>query len=110
MAGRDDGMELLGELICRLNPYTKRTDPENDTCSGEMDVLVARPSGDSPFSRIQLEIDNKYSADWSFKGTAHHVNTAVRIKYRYPVNGKDGTPLYWIEDYLLLGYEGAGGN
>ena len=105
-----DGMAMLSELICRLNPYTERTDPANGTTSGEMDIRVGPAHGDDACSEIQLEIDAKYASDWTFKGAPHRINTAVRIKYRYPVKDRHGAPLYWVEDYLLLGYEGAGGN
>jgi len=122
-------MELLGQLICNLNPYTERSDlPASPRTTGKMDVFLATnhppypdpsnpggsPPAANPFSQIELEVDTKYAADWTFKGQPQRVNTAVRIKYRYPVFPTDDTAdpakaLYWIEDYLLLGYEGAGG-
>jgi len=34
---------------------------------------------------------------------------AYRIKYRFPINDKDGNALYWLEDYLLIGFEGSMG-
>jgi hypothetical protein len=104
----DEEMEkALGELICRLNPY-----------SHEMDIflLPKAPKGDE-LSQIELEADAEYAANWEFKGQAQRINTAIRIKYRYPVRKKDhdGTVapdapiLYWLEDYLLIGYEGGAG-
>jgi hypothetical protein len=114
-------MEAFGDLICRLNPYTERTDLTSPHVTGKMDVFLAAtytdPSnpGDSPLSQVQLQIDAKYAASWTFKGQPQNVNTAVRIKYRYPVypDAAHTTPadvLYWVEDYVLIGYEGAGGN
>jgi hypothetical protein len=105
--------EVLGELVCDLNPYIT----PNTT---EMDIfLVAPAAGTKPpdLSQVELEVDTKYSAEWDFKGQPQRVNTAVRIKYRYgvgkdktkPVDPKTNPAVYWIEDYLLIGYEGAGG-
>jgi hypothetical protein len=105
--------ETLGELICSLNPYINA----NTT---EMDIYLASPAtGTKPpdLSQVELEVDAKYASAWEFKGAPQRVNTAVRIKYRYGV-GQDKTkppdpktnPIaYWIEDYILIGYEGAGG-
>jgi hypothetical protein len=107
-----DQMDILGELICRLNPYTRRTDPDSGKTTGDMDVLLAPDSlGDpkNPYAKVQMEVDTKYPGTWSFKGQAQTVNTAVRIRYRYPVKNKDGKFMYWVDDYLLLGYEGSGG-
>ena len=114
-------MEAFGDLICRLNPYTERTDLTSPRVTGKMDVfLVANYTdpnnqGAVPLSQVELEIDAKYAASWTFKGQPQNVNTAVRIKYRYPVYpDKDHTgpadALYWVEDYVLIGYEGAGGD
>ncbi len=105
-----DGMAMLSELIRRLNPYTERTDPATGNTSGEMDICVGPARGDDVSSEIQLEIDAKYASDWTFKGAPHRINTAVRIKDRYSVTDRHGAPLYWVEDYLLLGYESAGGS
>lgn len=101
--------QKLGDLICKLNPY-----------SHEMDIFVGDPVGDPAkvdFKHTSVEIDTQYPGSWDFKQTPHRINTALRIKYRYPVRKKkaDGTHdpqgkiLYWLEDYLLVGYEGAGG-
>jgi hypothetical protein len=124
MSGSKSDMELLGELICRLNPYTRRKDPSTGRSTGDMDVKLGAAGTDpgganNPYAQVELEVDTKYAADWTFKGQAQRVNTAVRIKYRYPVLGpKDAStssakPVlevkYWVEDYLLLGYEGSGG-
>ena len=39
---------------------------------------------------------------------------AYRIKYRFPVyekpaEGEEPEPLYWLEDYVLIGFEGGMG-
>jgi hypothetical protein len=96
----------LGQLIRLLNPYNHG-----------MDVYTLNPtptpgghaSGTIP--QIQLEVDAKYPGDWTFKGQTQKVNKAVRILYRFPVmsgSDEEATVLYWIEDYLLIGYEGSG--
>ena len=52
--------------------------------------------------------------EWTFKGQPQKINKAVRILYRYPVLGPPaGQPptrpvLYYVEDYLLIGFEGSG--
>ena len=124
--GAVSAMEVLGELICRLNPYTERKDLTSPRTTGKMDVFLAPltnyppqpdpgnpgrtlPPQPNPYSQVELEVDSKYAADWTFKGQPQRVNTAVRIKYRYPVLDGEGNQLYWVEDFLLLGYEGAGG-
>jgi hypothetical protein len=101
--------EALGELICRLNPYTH-----------EMDIYVGNPDPskfDNNPRQLDLEVDTKYPGEWAFKGQSQRINTSIRLRYRYPVRTKkpDGTPdpkgeiLYWLDDYVLIGYEGAGG-
>ncbi|HTY66371.1 MAG TPA: hypothetical protein VMH36_06955 [Alphaproteobacteria bacterium] len=133
------GMKDLGDLLCKLNPYGRRygLDEMPAKWTGDMDIYVGYPNPANPagndLSQVELEVDTKYPADWDFKNAKHRVNTAVRIKYRYPVyhlqdvlpnpqQPPGGTnlpnpehlpanakPIYWIEDYLLIGFEGAGG-
>ena len=110
--GDHDQMAIIGELICRLNPYTRRYDETSGRTTGDMDVFLAPEDPDDPkndYARVQLEVDTKYPGKWDFKGEAQNVNTAARIRYRYPVKSKDGEFLYWVDDYLLLGFEGSGG-
>jgi len=90
----------LGELICMLNPYTH-----------DMDIYVRNPDPKTiatDYKQIELEVESKYPGEWSFKGQAQRINTAGRIRYRYPVKDEAGEVLYWKDDYLLIGYEGAG--
>ena len=48
-------------------------------------------------------------ADYIYPGFDQIVSEAARIRYRYPVKDSDGQVLYWIDDFLLIGYEGSGG-
>ena len=93
--------EELGELICRLNPYTH-----------EMDIYVGNPDPkhiQNDYRQIELEVESNYPGEWSFKGQGQRINTAGRIRYRYPVKDKEtGNLKYWQDDYLLIGFEGAG--
>lgn len=86
-------LAALGELICRLNPYTEIPP---DQKAGQVNVVVE---------------ENYGAAQWAFKGQTQHVNSAVRIPYRFPVKDKDGNVRYWQTEHLLIGYaseEGGG--
>jgi hypothetical protein len=104
----------LGNLILSLNPYTNRDIPESDPLqrTGDMDPYCGNPvSGEGDISRIEVEPDGPYRQEWTFKGEPQKVGMAYRIKYRFPVTKKVGknTLTYWLEDYLLIGFEGAMG-
>ena len=128
-------MQVLGELICDLNPYAEKSStlqaPKDQVWTGKMDIFMAPAPNSDPVmnpnppnpgntnvkyrGQVEIEMDTQYPGDWNFKKQAHRINTAIRIKYRYPVyKGPINSPetsklLYYIEDYLLLGFEGAGG-
>lgn len=100
---RREAMEkALGELICIMNPYTH-----------DMDIYVGNPDPariDPDFRQTAVEVDDKYPGEWPFKGEPQRVNRSIRIRYRYPKRAEEGGQvLCWLEDYLLIGYEGAGG-
>jgi hypothetical protein len=114
MAQADD----IGNLIMLLNPYTdKPNTPKYGQSTGEMDVYMGQNAG---IPQIQLQVDANYPGEWTFKGQPQKINKAVRILYRYPVLGPPAplasgsttppppTVLYWVEDYLLIGFEGSG--
>lgn len=109
--------EDLGNLILRLNPYTNRDMPYSDPAlaAGEMDIYCNSPSSGKPapdVSQIEVELDGPYRQEWTFKGELQKVGMAYRIKYRFPVYRQDDagkTPLYWLEDYVLIGFEGGMG-
>jgi hypothetical protein len=106
-------MQGLGKLLCDLNPYTGRTNPVSGRKTGEMDIYVDAPANGATapdLSQVEIEVDTQYPGNWEFKGASHRINTSARIRYRYPVmDAATGKVVYWIDDYLLVGYEGAGG-
>ena len=118
----------LGELLLRLNPYANNSDPSR-ALTGPVDIYTSKapnwpqsggggpgaPTGTIP--EVQIEMESDYPAEWAFKGQPQKVYKTVRIRYRYPVlkAGTGGGPasppdvLYWIEDSMLIGYEGGPG-
>lgn len=104
----------LGALIDALNPYTDLNLP-NGNHTGDMDIYTAVGKSQPPVpdnthrDQILVEIDTKYPGEWTFKGQPHRLGKAVRIRYRYPVMNGSGNLLYWVEDYLLIGFEGSDG-
>jgi hypothetical protein len=115
---QDPGMNALGELICRLNPYTRLpTNPNTGLSTGFMkigEMLPLAASGykannpDKDIASMGVEVERNYKPVWNFKGQDQTVQTAVRIPYRFPVYmGKE--LLYWQTEYLLLGFVGGGG-
>lgn len=105
----------LGDLIMRLNPYTNHSaDPPHNQGTGEMDIYINNtptPGGaaNGTIEQIELEVDLKYADNWSFKGQPQNIAKAARILYRYPVRDVGGNILYWAQDYLIIGFEGANG-
>lgn len=112
---RDPGMDALGELICRLNPYTELpVNPNTGLSTGDM-IIGMLPSAhggyqppNSTIACMGIEVERQYKPVWSFKGQDQTVQTAVRIPYRFPVL-KNGELAYWQTEYLLLGFVGGGG-
>jgi len=120
----------LGEVLLRLNPYSNNADPQR-TLTGPVDIYLHTPptfppGGPAPagtinqqggreptgtIADVQLEMESDYPAEWSFKGQSQKVYKTLRIKYRYPVWTAAGPPniSYWVEDYMLIGYEGGPG-
>ena len=58
---------------------------------------------------MEIEVQKNYGAAWAFKGQTQNVKAAARIPYRFQVQDKDGNPLYWRTEYLLIGYAGGDG-
>jgi hypothetical protein len=106
----------LGTLIVALNPYIKnRWVGKGGPPTGDMDVytLNATPTqggaANGTIPQIQLEVDAAYAGEWTFKGQPHRLGKSARIKYRFPVlDPASGNPAYWVEDYLLIGFEDGG--
>jgi hypothetical protein len=103
----------LGDMIELLNPYSSGARAGYST--GEMDFYAGKdtpvipPAGD--IRQFIIEVDNKYAGDyageWSFKGQPQRIAKAVRFRYRFPVLDQNGAVLYYVDDYLLVGYEGS---
>jgi hypothetical protein len=128
--GEVNGMAALGELICRLNPYTELPqDKTTGLSTGEMEVVTfpkdaATVTNDENGAQVHagaqekaltefiagiaIEVEGNYGEKWSFKGQAFAVKTAVRIPYRFPVY-KNGKLAYWQTENLLIGYAGNNG-
>ena len=111
----EDAEQLLGTLIRLLNPYAKTMHypPGNPPNS----IAASRAPDPAPdrLPQFQLEVDNRYGSQnggeylsWEFKGQPQSVKKAARIQYRHPVM-VDGRPIYWITDYLLIGFAGSNG-
>lgn len=122
-AVRDDeitthDMCALGELICRLNPYTKLPkDPTTGLSTGGMEIqppfarllaTVQPPGVEDIIGSIAVEVVRDYGDKWSFKGQTFGVKTAIRIPYRFKVTTDNGET-YWQEEALLIGYAGGDG-
>jgi hypothetical protein len=117
----DSGMTALGELICRLNPYTRLPkDPATGLKTGDMqlrmlpDAQAGYPANNpnSTITCMEIEVERDYGEKWTFKGQQQTVKLAFRIPYRFPVNkvGDDGEEtLFWQTEYLIVGYAGADG-
>ena len=113
--GDGDEMAALGELICRLNPYTELKIPDaTGLTTGEMELkMLPDPPGGPPskfpvIANIELELASNYNAQWTFKGQTLNVKTAVRIPYRFAVC-KNGKFAYWQTENLLIGFAGDQG-
>jgi hypothetical protein len=111
--------QLLGTLIRLLNPYAQTMHyPRGNVPADAATVreeAAPRSAPSNELAQFQLEVDNRYGSQngggylfWDFKGQPQTVKKAARIQYRHPVI-KDGTILYWITDYLLVGYAGSNG-
>lgn len=121
-------MAAIGELICRLNPYTNQVWSDlTQLQTGEMQVCMlphatgeqAAPAANQPdyvqrdkqftIAQISIEVERNYSTQWTFKGQVQHVRSAFRIPYQFPVKDKENKTLYWQTEYLLIGYAGGDG-
>ena len=120
--------EDLGTLIRMLNPYTDGSkgtmDPHTFVTAAPIPAAAAIPAATpatSPpptstpapaapdMTGIWMEVDTRYADDWTFKGQSHSINKAVRIAYRWAKKDAAGNTLYWVTDYLLVGFEGSNG-
>jgi len=100
--------QRLGDVINDLNPYYDANIPNWEI---DIDLATVTPGPHhTPHTprRVMLEVDDHYYGEWNFNGQPQKISRALRIKYRYPVNAPSGE-IYWLEDYLLIGFQGADG-
>jgi hypothetical protein len=103
----------LGNLLENLNPYSGRAAaPGYPLPTGEMDIYAGNPAPTVPPSgtvpQIEFEVETRYPPTWDFKGQPQRIAKAIRIRYRIPViNPSTGAVLYYVDDYLLIGFEGS---
>ena len=79
--------KVLGQLIFDETPYSTQVPPK------QFEVMLD-----------ETEVDYK-ALEWYFKNGDNYVKKALRIPYIY----KDANN-HVIRDYLLIGYEGGGGD
>jgi hypothetical protein len=97
--------EALGALIRMANPYTTGG-------AGTMHFAAAKAAGaGDPLTidphQIPVEED-KYTAQWVFKGQTQNIEKALRIQYTYPMKSKSGDT-YHVTEHILIGFAGSGG-
>ena len=80
----------LGQLIFDENPYSL---PPVPPAPKTLNLMIE-----------QTEVSYRPEMEWYFKNTENYVKKALRIPYCY--KDKDG---HDIVDYLLIGFEGGGG-
>jgi hypothetical protein len=109
--------EDLGKLILLMNPYTDGSDDSMEPhtflaaqSSSAMQTGAAAATNASHAADatcIWMEMDKYGTGDWTFKSQPYHINTALRIAYRW--KKIKGGQTVWVTDYLLIGYAGANG-
>lgn len=114
--------QMLGDIINDLNPYYDNSIVDaTGVPNWQMDIDTATPApgpgyittSPSPNTKytppnVMLEVDDHYFGEWNFGGQPQKISRALRIRYRYPVSTPSGQ-VYWLEDYLLIGFQGADG-
>ena len=115
----EEAERLLGTLIRLLNPYAQtmhypRGDLPPDAEAVREQAAPLAVAGNN-LAQFQLEVDNRYGSQnggeylfWDFKGQPQTIKKAARIQYRHPVI-KNNAILYWITDYLVVGFAGSNG-
>jgi len=83
--------QQLGDYICDANPYTRKEEA-NDQFPTAMNASLE-------------ETEKAYTwVEWKFKTGMQGVGLALRIPYYF--TDKDGQT---VKNYLLIGFEGSGG-
>ena len=83
--------QQLGDYIFKANPYTRKKNPTDPNPSA-MDPMLT-------------ETEKEYqTVVWKFKEASYRVPWSLRIPYCFTdENGQT------VREYLLIGYEGSGG-
>jgi hypothetical protein len=109
-----DTAALLGLLIFALNPY-KAVEPQDWERPGATPIIPYpdKSSGAGVYRLCTNEIETHAEpGNWSFKGSPHYIERAVRIPYMYykkeSDKESDKEPAVLIKDYFLIGFEGGG--
>ena len=106
-----DMEKQLGAFIVGENPYPwKMALPDLTALPNpqgvERDGIGQNYNATTPYGKTDVYDDKAKVMQglfWYFDGKPHRMSKAVRIEYTYTVNGEQ------FKDYLLIGYEGAGG-
>ena len=113
--------QILGDIINDLNPYydaniidwqmdidiTTNVPGPGIAASSIANRLPGPNTAHTP-KNVTLQVDDHYYGEWNFDGKPQKISRALRIKYRYPSSTPSGQ-VYWVEDYLLIGFQGADG-
>ena len=114
----DSGMTALGELICRLNPYTELPfDKTSNMQTGKMEVgTLPKPTGNyttnsaqtDTIACIEIEVERNYAAQWTFKGQTQTVKAAFRSTVPVPGQGQVGQRALLADGVLARRLRGLG--
>jgi hypothetical protein len=99
----------LGEFICKQNPYTEFPGEDGPPQKPKTGEMTLGPKWQVVDSAVQ---NGEYALLWDFDGKPRRVRKAMRIKYTYKATYKmpDGGVIERdMIEYLLVGYEGSGG-
>lgn len=106
--------QALGTLIRVLNPYsTEMHQPTGGPPTIPQDAGQAQDAQPIPnLEQFHVEVDdysaNYSSGTWTFRGQPATIKKAIRITYRYPLNGSDNKPNgVYATEHLLIGYAGS---
>ncbi len=104
--------QALGQFILLSNPYqaTPAAAPfPPSTPAPVINNPPPVPNLDLLYGLCLNEVESQdYTGKWDFRGVSYNVAKAIRIPYMYYRPAKNGGSTL-VVDYLLIGFEGAGG-
>jgi hypothetical protein len=105
-----DMEKQLGEVICARNPYPKDREKAIMAIKAKNHGKANVQEGEEPITELvrdfesQIEEDSYQAGYWKFRDRSLHIAKAIRIPYIYiDENGNK------VREYILIGYEGSGG-